>query len=73
MTALAPIAGPTRRPVRWQYSVDNVDLALPLGHGLTVYGAAYVALAETTGATLLTLDQRLANAPGIRCQTDLLN
>ena len=43
-----------------------------LRHNLTVYDAAYVALAETTGATLLTSDQRLARAPGIRCEVELL-
>ena len=50
-----------------------LDRCWELRDNLTVYDAAYVALAETTGATLLTLDQRLANAPGIRCETDLLN
>ena len=32
------------------------------------WDAAYVALAEALGATLLTLDARLASAPGPRCQ-----
>lgn len=46
----------------WQYR-DN----------LTAYDATYVALAEMTSATaLLTTDARLANAPGIRCGTELL-
>ena len=31
------------------------------------YDASYVAVAELTGATLVTLDGRLAAAPGIRC------
>lgn len=39
---------------------------------LTVYDAAYVALAELLGATLLTADARLAGAPGIRCDVDLI-
>lgn len=34
---------------------------------LTAYDAAYVALAEELGAPLLTLDFRLARAPGARC------
>ncbi|MCY3643686.1 MAG: type II toxin-antitoxin system VapC family toxin [Acidimicrobiaceae bacterium] len=42
-----------------------------LRDNLTVYDAAYVALAEATGATLLTSDQRLAKAPGIRCEVEL--
>lgn len=39
---------------------------------LTVYDAAYVALAELLDATLLTADARLAGAPGIRCDVDLI-
>ena len=35
------------------------------------YDALYVALAEALGATLLTLDQRLARAPGITCAIEL--
>lgn len=38
---------------------------------LTVYDAAYVALAEALGATLLTADSRMAAAPGCRCTFDL--
>ena len=43
-----------------------------LRDNLTVYDAAYVALAETTDATLLTSDRRLAGAPGVRCEVELL-
>jgi predicted nucleic acid-binding protein len=43
-----------------------------LRHNLTVYDAAYVALAEALGAALLTADQRLAHAPGPRCQVEVL-
>lgn len=39
---------------------------------LTVFDAAYVALAELLDATLLTADARLAGAPGIRCDVDLI-
>jgi predicted nucleic acid-binding protein len=35
---------------------------------LSVYDAAYVALAEMTSLTLITLDKRLAKAPGAKCQ-----
>ena len=35
---------------------------------LTAYDAAYVALAELLGAPLVTLDTRLARAPGTRCE-----
>lgn len=34
---------------------------------LTAYDAAYVALAELTGSELVTLDRRIALAPGVRC------
>ena len=44
-----------------------------LRDNLTVYDAAYAALAEATGATLLTSDRRLARAPGIRCEIELLH
>lgn len=36
------------------------------------WDAAYVALAEALGATLLTLDARLAAAPGPRCQFEVV-
>jgi len=38
-----------------------------LQHNLTSYDAAYVALAEAIDAPLVTLDRRLARAPGIAC------
>jgi predicted nucleic acid-binding protein len=39
---------------------------------VTVYDAAYIALAEHLGATLLTADQHLANAPGTHCHVELM-
>jgi predicted nucleic acid-binding protein len=39
---------------------------------LTMYDAAYVALAELLGVPLLTGDSRLASAPDPRCQVELL-
>jgi predicted nucleic acid-binding protein len=38
-----------------------------LRHNLSSYDAGYVALAEATGATLLTLDRRIGGAPDLRC------
>ncbi|MEQ8437429.1 MAG: type II toxin-antitoxin system VapC family toxin [Ilumatobacter fluminis] len=35
---------------------------------LTAYDAAYVATAELIGGRLVTLDERLARAPGIACE-----
>jgi predicted nucleic acid-binding protein len=43
-----------------------------LRDNLTVYDAAYVALAEALGAVLLTADRRLARAPGPRCAIEVL-
>jgi predicted nucleic acid-binding protein len=43
-----------------------------LRDNLTPYDAAYVALAEAIGATLLTADRKLARAPGIDCEVELL-
>ena len=39
---------------------------------LTPYDAAYVALAESLGCVLVTSDARLARAPGIRCEVEVL-
>jgi predicted nucleic acid-binding protein len=39
---------------------------------LTVYDAAYVALAEALDTNLLTGDARLAGAPGPRCRIEIL-
>jgi predicted nucleic acid-binding protein len=39
---------------------------------LTIYAAAYVALAEALDATLLTADGRIAKAPGLTCSVELL-
>ncbi len=43
-----------------------------LRHNLTPYDAAYAALAEVLGAPLLTADAKLAGAPGLRCEVELL-
>jgi predicted nucleic acid-binding protein len=63
-----------------QAHVDLVDLAIEswpyellavrawgLRHNLSSYDASYVALAEMIDATLVTLDQRISGAPGLRC------
>lgn len=43
-----------------------------LRENLTVYDAAYAALAEALDVVLLTADARLASAPGPRCEIELL-
>jgi len=52
------------------------DFLLPrvwdLRGNLSAYDAVYVALAEVLEAPLLTRDQRLANAPGLRARVELV-
>lgn len=43
-----------------------------LRDNVTIYDAAYVALAELLDVTLLTADRRFAHAPGIGCTVELL-
>ncbi|MBB5164518.1 type II toxin-antitoxin system VapC family toxin [Mycobacterium sp. AZCC_0083] len=50
----------------WPYEVLGARI-WQLRQNLTSYDAAYVALAETLSATLVTLDQRIARSPGIEC------
>lgn len=39
---------------------------------LTIYDAAYVALAELLKAVLITGDKRLSRAPGLRCRVEVI-
>ena len=48
-----------------------LDRCWELRANLTFYDAAYVALAETLGVTLVTGDRRLAAAPGPRCPIEV--
>lgn len=48
------------------------DRIIELGDNLTVYDAAYVALAEALQCTLLTADRKLARAPGPICEFDVI-
>jgi predicted nucleic acid-binding protein len=50
----------------WPYEL-LASRAWELRHDLSTYDASYVALAEYTGATLVTLDRRIAGAPDLRC------
>jgi predicted nucleic acid-binding protein len=43
-----------------------------LRDNLTPYDAAYVALAELTGAVLVTGDERITAAPGTRCDIQII-
>jgi predicted nucleic acid-binding protein len=44
-----------------------------LRHDFSYYDALYVALAARLRAPLLTADERLANAPGLPCEVELIN
>ena len=48
----------------WQATATRV---WELGANLSSYDASYVALAELINASLVTLDRRIARAPGLRC------
>jgi predicted nucleic acid-binding protein len=50
----------------WPYEV-LAPRAWALRPNLSLYDAAHVALAEMTDSTLVTLDRRIAGAPGVRC------
>jgi predicted nucleic acid-binding protein len=49
-----------------------LDRCWELRDNLTVYDAAYVALAELLDVTLVTADGKLAKAPGPRCLIEVL-
>jgi predicted nucleic acid-binding protein len=51
---------------QWPYELLS-QRAWELRENLSVYDAGYVAVAELADATLVTLDRRIAGAPGLRC------
>lgn len=50
----------------WPYEL-LAGRAWELRQNLSIYDAGYVVLAERLQATLVTLDARIAGAPGLRC------
>lgn len=46
--------------------------AFELRGNVTAYDAAYVALAEQLACVLVTADERLASAPGLKCSVEVL-
>ncbi|HEU5082695.1 MAG TPA: type II toxin-antitoxin system VapC family toxin [Acidimicrobiales bacterium] len=49
-----------------------MDRCWQLRENVTIYDAVYVALAEAMEVPLLTADVKLASAPGLRCEVDLV-
>ena len=56
---------------RWHMSA-LIPRMWELRDNLTPYDAAYVALAELTGAVLVTGDERIAASPGARCEIQII-
>jgi predicted nucleic acid-binding protein len=56
---------------RWHMS-PLLSRMWELRDNLTPYDAAYVALAEVTGAVLLTGDERITTAPAVRCTIQII-
>lgn len=65
--AVAALGGLFSLDVEYWSNFELLTRAWELRHNLTAYDASYVALAEQLDAPLVTLDTRLANAPGIQC------
>ncbi len=75
------LAAPTVRQALTDLAVFDIERyphtpLLPrvweLHHNFTPYDACYVALAEHLDAVLFTADARLARAPGLRCDVDVM-
>lgn len=60
-------------PLRRAPHAPLLERCWELKDTLTVYDAAYVALAELLEAVLVTADARLAGAPGPRCEIEVLS
>jgi len=54
----------------WPYSL-LAERVWQLRANVTCYDAAYVALAEMLGGSVVTLDERLGRAPGLRCPIEV--
>jgi predicted nucleic acid-binding protein len=62
-----------KMPISRYPHVDFLDRIWELKDSVTPYDAAYVAVAEAADTPLLTLDARLASAPGLRCEVELIS
>ena len=57
--------------LRWDHQ-PLLGRVWDLRDNVTTYDAVYVVLAEMLDATLVTSDERLARAPGLRCRVEVL-
>jgi predicted nucleic acid-binding protein len=57
---------------RYPHSGSLADLAWMLRANLSFYDALYVALATRLGVPLITADARLARAPGVDCDVEIV-
>jgi predicted nucleic acid-binding protein len=51
---------------------ELIERSWELRHTVTTYDASFVALAQALDVTLVTSDARLAGAPGVRCEVEVL-
>jgi predicted nucleic acid-binding protein len=70
--AAQALADLTDLPMRRAPHLPLLARCWELRANITAYDSAYVALAEAIDGTLLTADERLARAPGIRCSVEVL-
>ena len=70
--ATSAIAQLRRLPLTRYPHVPFLDRIWELRSAITPYDAAYVALAEAVGVPLITLDARLASAPGLVCRVEVI-
>lgn len=70
--AEAALAALDELPLQRVAHLPVLSRAWQLRNNLSVYDAAYVALAEALDSPLVTADRRLASAPGLRCQVEIV-
>ena len=66
------LAGLRRLGLRRMSTTPFIGRIAELRDNVSAYDATYVALAESLGCPLLTADTRLANAPGPRCDFEVI-
>lgn len=70
--AVAALTALRSLPLRRVGHVSLVGRCWELRDNLTIYDAAYVALAEAAGVRLVTADARLGRSTGPRCRIEVL-